>query len=109
MKMQASIRDTRRTPNRPRPVRFSPGAVAKGEQKTPSRRPKFARATIGFWLGGGIGGMGGCILGVCMPYHHLVAVVVSALWWGIYLGCLGGSLGGLLGLCTSTGSGTEET
>jgi hypothetical protein len=29
--------------------------------------------------------MGGCILGFCMPYHHPVAVVISALWWGIYL------------------------
>jgi hypothetical protein len=52
--------------------------------------------TIGFWLGGGLLGPGGCLLGVCMPYHHHVAVVLSALWWGIFLGCLGASAGALI-------------
>jgi hypothetical protein len=56
--------------------------------------------TIGFWLGGGLLGTGGCILGVCMPYHHPVAVAISALWWGIYLGCLGASVGALIGWLT---------
>jgi hypothetical protein len=31
-----------------------------------------------------------------MPYHHPVAVVLSALWWGIYLGCFGASVGALI-------------
>jgi hypothetical protein len=35
-----------------------------------------------------------------MPYHHPVAVVLSALWWGIYLGCFGGSVGALIALFT---------
>jgi hypothetical protein len=33
-----------------------------------------------------------------MPYRHPVAVTISVLWWGIYLGCFGASLGALLGL-----------
>ena len=58
----------------------------------------FGPLTIGFGLGGGLLGTAGCILGVYMPYHHPVAVVISALWWGIYLGCLGASIGALWGL-----------
>jgi hypothetical protein len=74
--------DTLHTPDR--------RTFAKSEWKSPARGPRLDRLTIGFWLGGGVLGMGGCILGVCMPYHHPVAVMISALWWGIYLGCLGG-------------------
>jgi hypothetical protein len=74
-----------------------PDVAALREPKTPARSRRFARITIGFWLGGGLLGMAGCILGVCMPYHHPVAVVISALWWGIYLGCFGASIGALLG------------
>ena len=37
-----------------------------------------------------------------MPYRHPVGVTISILWWGIYLGCLGASIGagigGLVGL-----------
>jgi hypothetical protein len=40
------------------------------------------------------------MIGVCMPYHHPVAVVLSALWWGLYLGCFGASVGALIALCT---------
>src|SRR5262245_35931161 len=43
-------------------------------------------------------GVGGCILGSCMPYRHPVAVALSVLWWGIYLGCFGASVGALLGM-----------
>ena len=64
----------------------------------PSRR--FDRASIGFWLGGATFGTVGCILGYCMPYHHPVAIAISMIWWGIYIGCLGASLGGLIGLFT---------
>ena len=60
-------------------------------------RRRFDR-TIGFWLGGALLGVGGCILGICMPYRHPVAVTISVLWWGIYLGCFGASIGALLGL-----------
>ena len=60
-------------------------------------RRRFDR-TIGFWLGGALLGVGGCILGIGMPYRHPVAVTISVLWWGIYLGCFGASIGALLGL-----------
>jgi hypothetical protein len=33
-----------------------------------------------------------------MPYRHPVGVTISLLWWGIYLGCFGASIGALLGL-----------
>src|SRR5215471_6137835 len=74
--------------------------VANSEWKSPARGPRLDRLTIGFWLGGGMLGMGGCILGVCMPYHHPVAVMISSLWWGIYLGCLGASVGALIASLT---------
>jgi hypothetical protein len=54
--------------------------------------------TVGFWLGGALLGVGGGILGACLPYRHPVAVTISVLWWGIYLGWLGASMGALLGL-----------
>jgi hypothetical protein len=43
-------------------------------------------------------GAGGCLFGASMPYHHPVGVAVSVLWWGLYFGCFGTSLGALLGL-----------
>jgi len=61
------------------------------------RRRRFHRA-VGFWLCGALLGVGGGIVGICMPHHHPVAMAASALWWGIYLGCLGASIGALLGL-----------
>jgi hypothetical protein len=67
---------------------------------TPKAPNGLSPLSIGFWLGGGLLGPGGCILGVCMPYHHPVAVVISALWWGIYLGSLGASVGALIVLLT---------
>jgi hypothetical protein len=33
-----------------------------------------------------------------MPYRHPGAVTANLLWWGLFLGCLGASLGALLGL-----------
>ena len=96
VKMGTFIRSTRHAPDRqPGCV---PEAAGNGDETGPARRPRFARATVGFWLGGAALGTGGCILGVCMPYHHPVAVVISALWWGICLGCFGASIGALLGL-----------
>jgi hypothetical protein len=71
--------------------------VGKGEWQRAVRRLRFDR-TIGFWLGGVALGAAGCTLGACMPYRHPVAVAANVLWWGLFLGCLGGSLGALLGL-----------
>jgi len=66
----------------------------------PGRR--FNRVAIGIWLGGLTLVVAGCILGASMPYRHPVGVTISILWWGIYLGCLGASIGagigGLVGL-----------
>jgi hypothetical protein len=78
------------------PDRSWPKATARTEPKSPARSPRFDRAMIGFWLGSLALGTAGGVLGVCMPYHHPVAVVISALWWGVYLGCFGGSVGGLI-------------
>jgi hypothetical protein len=61
------------------------------------RRLRLDRA-LGFWLGGAILGTAGCFVGASMPYRHLVAVTANVLWWGLFLGCLGASLGALLGL-----------
>jgi hypothetical protein len=59
---------------------------------------RFNPVTIGFWLGGFALGMGGCLIGACMPYRHPVGVTISVFWWGIYLGCFGAWLGGMFGL-----------
>jgi hypothetical protein len=56
--------------------------------------------TIGFWLGGGLLGTGGCLLGALMPYNHPVAKAISVLWWGLYFGCFGTSVGALVGVLT---------
>jgi hypothetical protein len=93
--METFIRDPRRAPDRP-----APNVSARREAKSPTRKHRFARATIGFWFGGVLLWTGGCILGYCMPYHHPVAVVISTLWWGVYLGCLGGSVGALIAWLT---------
>ena len=85
---------------RDRRKRFRPQATASTGRKNATRSPWVARPTVGFWLGGGLLGTGGLILGACMPYQHPVGVVISALWWGIYLGCFGASVGALVGLCT---------
>ena len=53
---------------------------------------------IGFWLGGILFAAGGCNFGATRPYEHPVSVAVSALWWSIYFGCFGMSVGALLGL-----------
>jgi hypothetical protein len=89
------MRDTLPAPARRN--RSRPEAAANSET-IPARSPRLARRTLGFWLGGSLLGAAGCVLGVCMPYQHPVAVVVSALWWGIYLGCFGGSVGALIAL-----------
>jgi hypothetical protein len=59
--------------------------------------------TAGFWLGGIVVGVGGCILGSFMSHGHPVGEAMSVLWWGIYLGCFGASIGALLGLWAEPG------
>ena len=66
-------------------------------QETRQRRLK--RSTIGFWLAGALLGTAGCVLGASISYHHPAARILSALWWGIFFGCFGGSIGALIGLC----------
>src|SRR5262249_18314091 len=53
--------------------------------------------SIGFWLGGALLGACGCILGGSRPHRHSVALTISVLWWGIYIGCWGAGIGALLG------------
>jgi hypothetical protein len=55
---------------------------------------------MGFWLGGVVLGTAGCLLGAFMPYRQPVAVAVSVLWWGVYLGSFGASVGALIALFT---------
>jgi hypothetical protein len=50
------------------------------------------RSAVGFWVGGFVLGVTGCVVGACMPYRHPLGVLCSALWWGVYLGCTGGSI-----------------
>jgi len=66
-----------------------------------SRWRRFDRRSIGFWLAGATSGIGGCIFGACMPYQHPAAIVISIIWWGVYLGCLGASIGALIGVFTT--------
>jgi hypothetical protein len=61
---------------------------------------RFSPVTIGFWLGGAGMGTGGCLLGALMPYRHPVAVAISVLWWGLFFGCYGASVGALVGFLT---------
>jgi hypothetical protein len=73
----------------------SPAGQAATRHET---RRRFKPATVGFWLGGLVMGAGGCILGACLPSRHPVALVVGMLWWSLYLGCFGASVGALVGL-----------
>jgi len=79
----------------------SPAPAGNGKGKSVVRRLRFDR-TIGFWLGVIVSGTAGCIIGASAPYHHPVAVTMSALWWGIYFGAFGGSVGALIGLLTES-------
>jgi hypothetical protein len=75
----------------------SPGAAEGRARPVAVHRPRFDR-TLYFWLGGFTLGTAGCLTGAYVPYHHPVAVTASALWWGLYFGCLGASLGACTGL-----------
>jgi hypothetical protein len=78
---------------------FFPSSITEGkrqQQRVPTRRG--SRITLGFWLGGILFGTAGCILGASLSYSHPVARIISVVWWGIYFGCLGASIGALPGL-----------
>jgi hypothetical protein len=67
--------------------------------RQPAARPRRRSGrTFGFWLGGFLLGVGGCILGAYMPYHDSVEVTISVLWWGLYFGSFGAWIGALLGI-----------
>ena len=76
------------------------GLSAPREQarKSVAHTGRLSPVTIGFWLGGAGMGIGGCLLGALMPYRHPVAAAISVLWWGIYFGCFGASVGALVGV-----------
>jgi hypothetical protein len=91
------IHGTRSTDRR-KPI---PSPLAAGkEARQRAVRHRFDHVATGFWLGGLVLGTAGCVLGGWLPYHHPVARVISGLWWGIYLGCFGASIGALVGLVT---------
>jgi hypothetical protein len=89
--MRNALRSTDR-----RNLTSSPVTVGNAECKSAGHRVRFDRS-VGFWLGGVVLGTAGCIIGASLPYHHPVAVTMSILWWGIYLGCFGASVGALIG------------
>jgi hypothetical protein len=85
----------------------APSVAAQSHWQRPNRahtsqsdthRSRFNPTTIGFWLGGLLGGAAGCAYAASLPYRYPVGVTVGELWWAIYLGCLGASLGALLGM-----------
>jgi hypothetical protein len=53
---------------------------------------------VGFWLGGFLLEVVGCLVGSCLPHHHRLVVTIGIHWWGFYLGCFGASLGALVGM-----------
>ena len=81
----------RRGPN------LSPRSAGAGGRAGAFPRLRFDR-TVGFWLGAAVLGAAGGFLGAAMPYRHPVAVTANVLWWGVFLGCLGGSVCAVAGL-----------
>jgi hypothetical protein len=92
-------------PARARESGSLPKSTANGNGKSASSRRKrrtadqrqWNRVTVGFCVGGIAMGIAGCVLGAYMPYQHPVGISISVLWWGIYLGCLGASIGAGIG------------
>ena len=68
-----------------------------GRQKNAGRRLAFDRGR-GFWLGGLVLGTAGCAIGAAFPYEYPASIVMSMLWWGIYVGVPGAWLGAMLGM-----------
>jgi len=75
-----------------------------GKPAASPSRPGFDRVVIGLCLGGLVLGAAGCILGALMPYRHPVAVTMSMVWWGVYCGCFGASIGALIARLTRRAS-----
>jgi hypothetical protein len=69
---------------------------------------RFDRVGIGFWLGGATFGIVGCLIGYWMAQDP-VGRAFSAIWWGIYIGCFGASLGALVALFTRRASSSPKT
>jgi hypothetical protein len=92
--------DLRKPPPSPVTAAIGDGqrAVRPHQWQPAANRCRRCNRSVGFWLGGFLLGVSGCILGWCMPYRHPVAVTISVLWWGTYLGCFGAGIGALLGL-----------
>jgi SAM-dependent methyltransferase len=63
-------------------------------------RSRFDQLTVGFLVGGFSLAQVGCIFATTMPYSHLIARLMSVLWWSIYFGCFGASVGALIVLLT---------
>src|SRR5262245_34576297 len=78
---------TRRRKRRSRATALTAAAAA-----PPPAPAGIDRSAVGFWVGGLGLGVAGCVVGACLPYRHPVAVLCSALWWGVFLGCGGGSI-----------------
>jgi hypothetical protein len=98
---QAAHRDAIRTARSTAQCARCSSADAEGRGPIPpARGRRIARTTIGVWLGGVALGTVGCIVGARLPYHDPVAVVISVLWWSLYLGGLGASIGALIAVLT---------
>ena len=64
------------------------------------RRHKADPITIGMLAGGLILGVIGAAVAASYSYAHSAGLVVSLIWWAIFFGALGASLGALPGLFT---------
>jgi hypothetical protein len=102
--MASVVRWTRRRKSPPAMITAGNGephkAVRRYQGPPAADRLRSDPVAVGLWLGAIALGAGGAVLGACMGYRHPVAVVISALWWGIYFGCFGASIGALSGLWT---------
>jgi hypothetical protein len=64
------------------------------------RRRKRDPITIGMLAGGLILGTVGVAVAVSYSYAHSAGLAISMIWWGVYFGALGASIGALPGLFT---------
>ena len=71
---------------------------ASGVNPTTTIKHRRSGRAVGFWLGGILFAAGGCLFGATRAYEQPVGVAISAVWWSIYFGCFGTSIGALLGL-----------
>ena len=67
------------------------------------RRHRWDPITIGVLAGGLILGAAGVAVAASYSYALTAGLVVSVIWWGIYCGALGASIGALPGLLTQRG------